>query len=106
MEEQIAFESEDEPILIGLSDGETQAQGRVKISAGTGLEKARQTLSDSLDSIKKVADGVNDKLQESNRYPDEVTVEFGINIAVEAGAIIAKTSGEGHIKLTLKWKKG
>jgi hypothetical protein len=35
--------------------------------------------------------------------PDGVEIEFGVKLAGEAGAIIAKTSGEGHFTVKLSW---
>jgi hypothetical protein len=35
-----------------------------------------------------------------------VEVEFGIKLAGEAGALIAKASAEGHFTVRLKWSPG
>lgn len=40
--------------------------------------------------------------------PDKASVEFGIEIAIEAGvatALIVKGSGTGNLKITLEWGK-
>lgn len=105
MGKTIAFESDGEPIVLSLNENEVEVGGLIKIGAETELEKAEKTLSNSLDSIKDVINSLDRKLKESNNYPDEVKVDFGIKVAVETGAIIAKASGEGHINLSLTWKK-
>jgi hypothetical protein len=35
--------------------------------------------------------------------PDSVEVEFGLKLNAEAGAVIAKTSIEGHFQIRLTW---
>ena len=37
--------------------------------------------------------------------PDEASVEFGVALKGESSAIIAKTSAEGNLKISLTWKK-
>ena len=39
----------------------------------------------------------------SKLSPETVEVEFGIKLAGEAGALIAKTSAEGHFAVKLSW---
>jgi hypothetical protein len=38
--------------------------------------------------------------------PDEVSLEFGVKFNATAGAVIAKTSGEGHLTVKLVWSPG
>lgn len=38
--------------------------------------------------------------------PDEVEVEFGVDLAAEAGAVITKTAASCHLKVTLRWQNG
>lgn len=37
--------------------------------------------------------------------PDEVQVEFGVKLSAQAGAVIAKTGVEGHLKIKLTWTR-
>ncbi|MFD1271789.1 CU044_2847 family protein [Streptomyces kaempferi] len=39
------------------------------------------------------------------RRPDGITVEFGVDLAVEAGAVITKSSANCHLKVTVAWRK-
>jgi hypothetical protein len=36
--------------------------------------------------------------------PDEITMEIGLKMSGEAGAVLAKTASEGHIVLKLVWR--
>ncbi|MFE2032629.1 CU044_2847 family protein [Streptomyces scopuliridis] len=38
--------------------------------------------------------------------PDGVELEFGVKLMAEAGAVIAKTSAEGHMTVKLSWNPG
>jgi Trypsin-co-occurring domain 1 len=69
-----------------LSDGVFEAGQRLESALGTVSDAARATL----DAMKKLG-------------PETVEVEFGIKLAGEAGAMIAKTSAEGHFTVRLVW---
>jgi hypothetical protein len=56
----------------------------------------------AIDAISASAARVVDAMRRAGE-PDEVTLQFGIKITVEAGAIIAKTGGEANFSVTLKW---
>ncbi|MCB5167422.1 hypothetical protein LG634_21655 [Streptomyces bambusae] len=37
--------------------------------------------------------------------PDEIAVEFGLDLAVEAGAVITRTGAHCHLTVTVTWQK-
>ena len=58
------------------------------------------------DSIKAVADRVTAALDDVK--PDRAAVEFGVDVAVESGALtglIAKGTGSATLKVTLEWER-
>ncbi|MFI7029788.1 CU044_2847 family protein [Microbispora rosea] len=64
----------------------------------------------SAESLRKALHGVRDAartalaaFRDFPEGPQEVEVEFGVKLAAEAGAIIAKTAMEGHLTVKLKW---
>ena len=71
------------------SDGIVEAGQRLESALGSVVEAAQATL----DALKKLS-------------PDTVQVEFGIKLAGEAGAMIAKASAEGHFTVTVSWSPG
>lgn len=80
---------------------------------GGGVVKARQpgriaetvqTLEAALDSVTPAAQSILAKLRQAR--PQEVTVEFGVTLTAEAGAVIAKTASGCHLKVTLHWRQG
>jgi hypothetical protein len=64
----------------------------------------------SAEGLKKALHGVRDAartalaaFRDFPEGPQEVEVEFGVKLATEAGAIIAKSAAEGHLTVKLKW---
>jgi len=43
--------------------------------------------------------------QLTHAQPDELEVEFGVNLAGRAGAIITSTEASCHLKVRLQWNK-
>jgi hypothetical protein len=66
--------------------------------------QAKQSLEPALDSIRAMANVALEKLGDLAQRPDELEVEFGVRLNAEAGAVIAKTQAEGHLKVKLAWK--
>lgn len=69
-----------------LSDGVLQVGQRLEVALGSVRDAAQATLN----TLKTLS-------------PDTLEVEFGIKLAGEAGAMIAKTSAEGHFTVRLSW---
>lgn len=44
------------------------------------------------------------QLRDLTAKPETVSLEFGIKFTAGADALIAKTSVEGNVKVTLTWK--
>jgi hypothetical protein len=75
-----------------------------------GVEEVSRTSEGVLDAgrLESALGGVRDAAQAtldtlSKLSPETVEVEFGIKLAGEAGALIAKTSAEGHFTVRLSW---
>jgi hypothetical protein len=66
--------------------------------------QAKQSLEPALDSIRAMANVSLERLQDLAQRPDELEVEFGVRLNAEAGAVIAKTQAEGHLKVKLAWR--
>ena len=69
-----------------------------------GIAEAGQRLESALASVRDAAQATLDALTKLS--PESVEVEFGIKLAGEAGAMIAKTSAEGHFTVKLSWSPG
>ena len=85
----------------------------VKGAAGFGKPKGNspssQTIqgayNQTLATIRACANGVIDTLQDLEAQPTKAAIEFGIKIDAKAGAMIAKSLGEGQFKVSLSWEQ-
>lgn len=60
---------------------------------------------DSLREVKAAAESALGVFSErSSMRPSSIDLEFGVRLNAQAGAIIAKTSIEGHLTVKLSWK--
>lgn len=70
---------------------------------GDAVHELPGTLQGALEPVTEAARATLDQLRKAR--PDELTVEFGVDLAVEAGAVITKSQASCHLKVTLSWKK-
>jgi hypothetical protein len=68
---------------------------------GQIVGKAAQTLEAALESVTPAAQSILAKLRPAR--PHGITVELGLMLTAEAGAVIVKTASECHLKVTLHW---
>jgi len=103
MSELVRFGLEgDASVLVEVDD--TGAAGLQRVARGQdGIVETGRRLNDALAGVQEAA-------RESIRMlrslsPDECELEFGVKFAGEAGAVIAKTSAEGHFVVKLSWAR-
>lgn len=70
---------------------------------GEVVAQATQSLEAALESVTPAAQSILAKLREAR--PHGITVEFGLKLTAEAGAVITKTAGECNLKVTLYWER-
>ncbi len=74
------------------------------VKAGRVGDTVRQlpaTLEGALEPVAEAARATLASLRKAR--PDEITVEFGVDLAFEAGAVITKTQAGCHLKVTMAW---
>ncbi|MFF3334737.1 CU044_2847 family protein [Streptomyces sp. NPDC002888] len=81
----------------GVWDGPVKA-GR----AGDAVRELPGTLQGALEPVTDAARATLDQLRKAR--PDEITIEFGVDLAFEAGAVITKSQASCHLKVTMSWK--
>lgn len=82
----------------GLPDGGPVKAGRV----GDTVRDLPVTLEGALEPVTQAARAALAQLRKAR--PDEITVEFGVDLAFEAGAVITKSQAGCHLKVTVSWK--
>ncbi|MGY3676483.1 CU044_2847 family protein [Streptomyces sp. TE33382] len=88
-----------------LFEGVQELEGPVKAGrVGDALQDVPGTLRESLAPVRETARTVLEELRQAG--PEEVEVEFGVNVSAKAGAVIAKGDVAVHLKVRLTWKNG
>lgn len=76
--------------------------GPVKAGRG-GIRELPMSLRDALVPITESAKTILDQLRSAG--PREIDVEFGVDLATEAGAVITKATAGCHLRVTMRWRK-
>jgi hypothetical protein len=84
------------PVVV---DGPVKA-GRV----GDAIHDLPATLQTALEPLTAAGQAILDQLRKAG--PSEVMVEFGVDLALQAGVVITKSETACHMKVTLIWKNG
>lgn len=86
------------------------SQGEIKIETTewswfpkTRLQKAAQSFDQAFASVDQISQSTVKKLESTGA--EEITLEMSIKVSGDVGAYIAKASGEGQMKVTVKWSK-
>ncbi|MFE2601030.1 CU044_2847 family protein [Streptomyces sp. NPDC059396] len=82
----------------GVSDGPVKA-GRV----AEVLQDLPSSLQSVMAPVRDTARVVLDQLRQAG--PDEVEVEFGVDLAAQAGAVITRAEANCHLKVRALWRK-
>lgn len=70
---------------------------------GQSVGNAADTLRDAVDRVRPAVQDIVDSLRTMPRRPDRITLEFGVKLTAEAGAVVAKTAAEAHFTVGVEW---
>ena len=106
MKRLIEFPLEDgSTILVESNEPEPEA-GIVRAARPVEvIVRASQTFEHAIDVVRPAAATILNKLRALHDQPDEIEVEFGLKINVEAGAFVASAGMDANYTVRLKWKK-
>jgi Trypsin-co-occurring domain 1 len=68
-------------------------------------EQAEETFETAIARVRPVAQSVIEQLRQLAQPPQEVTVEFGLQLSGQAGVIITSTEASSHFRIALVWRK-
>lgn len=71
---------------------------------GEVFTRAQQTFESAVGNVKPAVQAVIDELLGPKKRPDEVCVEFGLDVHAEVGAFVAAASTTSNFKVTLTWR--
>ena len=102
MPELISFPLPDDEVLLVEVEAEGPEISPVS-RAGNVIRSATTSFEEAMRHVRVAASTALASFREMDVRPDEVQVEFGVKLNAEAGAVIAKTGVEGHLKVKLTW---
>ena len=70
------------------------------------VERARQTFEEAVGRVRPAVEGVIAQLRSLAEAPDEVHVEFGLDLHAEAGAVIAAVGTTANFTVAVTWRRG
>ena len=87
--------------ILGGVGAAAQLRADAVAPAGRHRPTASRTLAEGFDHIRAAAQTLLERVATVPEAPDRVEMELGLKINAEAGAIVAKTSGEGNFLIRL-----
>jgi hypothetical protein len=74
---------------------------------GDAMRELPEGLQAALEPVTEAARATLEQLRKAgpDAITDAITVEFGVDLAVEAGAVITKSRADGHLKVTVSWER-
>ena len=96
------------PVTRGLGDSRTVTeQARLTFEdAISRVQPAAQSLISRLRArVQPAAQALVSQLRSLVDAPEEIGVEFGLELSAEAGAFIASASSTANFKVTLTWRR-
>jgi hypothetical protein len=103
MVELARWQTDDGPVVVEVAADDVGFQG-VTRKPGEVVDVAGR-FENALTHVRTAALATLRTFREHALDADEVSLEFGIKLTVEAGAVIARTAVEGHMAVTVKWHR-
>ena len=79
------------------------------VTRGIGTQsiatRASQSFEDAIGRVRPAAEAIVAQLRSLAVAPDEVGVEFGLELSAEAGAFIAAASTRANFKVSVTWHR-
>ena len=82
----------------------SSATGEVKaVKPPDVLRKAKDVIDDASRTIKAIGEQIAECVEQVQRKPDELEVEFGVRVDGEVGAVVATLGSSAHLSVKLRW---
>lgn len=100
-------------VRFDLGDGDSVVAELERVDGGVVdaatpsdlVARATGSFSAALDQVRSVAALTIRRMRDLPQRPDEVTVDFGIQLDAEVGAVLARTGARGHLQVQLTWRR-
>jgi hypothetical protein len=95
-------------ILVQVAESPSKSPAPVtrgtRTTADQVTEKAATSFESSLERVRPITTTLIERLRSIEDSPDEIQVEFGIDLHAELGAFVASASTDANFKLSLTWR--
>ena len=69
------------------------------------VEKADKTFEDATAAVTPAARSLIARLRSIGDAPDEVCIEFGLQLSAQTGAFIASVAAQANFKVSMTWRR-
>jgi hypothetical protein len=105
----VEFPLEDGGTVVVEVSGAGSADGDVRRGWGDRdvrvVEQAQQSFERAVQRVQPAVHGLLQQLRSLAETPDQVQVEFGLQLSAEVGAFVAGASSSGNFKVLLTWNR-
>ncbi|WP_225829105.1 CU044_2847 family protein [Streptomyces naphthomycinicus] len=77
--------------------------GVQRVARGGGVARTAETLQQALARVRPALGALVTEARTLARPPESLSVEFGITVSAEAGAVVARGATEGHFTVCMHW---
>jgi hypothetical protein len=102
MDALLRWEGDDGSVVVEVDSRDPGFQS-ISRKPGEIILDVQGKFEDALEHVRNAAVSALKTFRDEILNPDNVEIEFGVKFNAEAGAVIAKTSGEGHLTVKLSW---
>jgi hypothetical protein len=81
----------------------TRGVGKDRLSVA---EQADKTFEEATAAVTPAAASLIARLRSVDDPPDEVGIEFGVQLSAQTGAFIASVAAEANFKVSMTWRRG
>jgi hypothetical protein len=93
-------------VLVEVDDGSVG-----EVTRGWGdrdmrvVEHAQQSFEQAISRVQPAVQGLLSQLRSLAETPEEIQVEFGLQLSAEVGAFVAGASTTGNFKVSMTWRR-
>jgi hypothetical protein len=91
-------------ILVEVADAPSDGRVTRGLRPDGLAEHTEHSFEQAISRIQPAASALIAKLRAIPQAPDEINVEFGVELSAEAGAFIASASTTANFKVSLMWR--
>ncbi|MCR2792640.1 hypothetical protein NQ156_06125 [Microbacterium sp. zg.Y625] len=107
----VAFPSEGGDILVEVSTPASWTAPGPIVTRGGGdsdgglVERSQRRFEDAVERVEPVVRALIDRLTRLPVVPQEIELEFGIQLSAELGAIITNAKSTANFSITMRWTR-